>query len=305
MLGYGVGLRSPHYEYLLAHLTPAELPKVDWFELITENYLAPGGRPRAILRKLREHFPVVLHGLSFNIGTDEPIDTTYLDQLKQLAQEIEPAWVSDHICWTGLHGRTSHDLLPIAYNLQTLQSTADKVNRIQDYLQRKIVLENPSTYIQFRASEMSETEFINGLVGKTDCEILLDINNIYVSSFNLGFDPRRYIDNMLPASIRQFHLAGHTNNGTHIVDTHDHPVCDEVWELYRYACSRFGPVATLLERDDHIPEFPELLLELEMARAVQQSVTKSPVTKSPLPSQSSSREQANEHTHRKSQRLKI
>jgi len=272
MPGYGLGLRSPHYEYLLKHLSSAaRLPTVDWFEVITENYLAAGGRPRAILRKVREHYPVVLHGLSFNIGTDEPADFDYLDKLKALIREIEPAWVSDHICWTGLHGRTSHDLLPIAYNHQTLVSCAAKVNQIQDYLQQQVILENPSTYLQFRASDMPEEEFINGLVSRTGCGILLDINNIYVSSFNLGFDPRQYIDSLQPSSIRQFHLAGHTNNGSHIIDTHDHPVCDQVWELYRHACQRFGPVATLLERDDHIPEFPELLAELALARRVQES----------------------------------
>jgi len=272
MLGYGLGLRSPHYEYLLKHLSAADrLPTVDWFEVITENYIAAGGRPRAVLRKVREHYPIALHGLSFNIGTDEPADLNYLDQLKALIREIQPAWVSDHICWTGLHGRTSHDLLPIAYNQHTLASCATKVNQIQDYLQQQVVLENPSTYLQFRASEMPEAEFINDLVRTTGCAVLLDINNVYVSAFNLGFDPHQYIDSLQVSAIRQFHLAGHTNNGSHIIDTHDHPVCSAVWELYRYACQRFGPVATLLERDDHIPEFPALLLELEMAKAVQES----------------------------------
>jgi uncharacterized protein len=271
MIGYGLGLRSVHYNHVLAHLSEP-LPSVDWFEVITENYIAPGGRPRAILRRVREHYPVVLHGLSFNIGTDEPVDLNYLKQLKALIREIEPAWVSDHICWTGLHGRTSHDLLPIAYNQQTLASCALKVNQIQDFLQQQVVLENPSTYLQFRSSDMAEYDFINNLVTQTGCSILLDINNVYVSAFNLGFDAHQYIDSLQPSSIRQFHLAGHTNNGNHIIDTHDHPVCDEVWELYRYACRRFGPVATLLERDDHIPDFNELAAELQLARAVQESV---------------------------------
>lgn len=268
MLGYGIGLRSVHYDYVLRHRPSG----VDWFELITENYLAPGGRPRSILREIRKDYPVVLHGLSFNVGTAEAPDWDYLAQLKALIAEAQPAWVSDHLCWTGLDGYTSHDLLPISYNQQSLQRVADKVGQIQDYLGRKIVLENPSLYIGFRSATMSEPEFINALVARTGCEILLDVNNVYVSAFNMGLDPYAYVDALNPQAIRQFHLAGHTNNNTHIIDTHDHPVCDDVWKLYEHACARFGAVATLLERDDHIPEFPVLLEELQQARALQERV---------------------------------
>jgi uncharacterized protein (UPF0276 family) len=264
MLGFGLGLRRPHYEAVLT-----QRPAIDWFEVITENYIAPGGRPRHILRQVREHYPVVLHGLSFNIGTDEPLDFVYLDQLKALIEEIEPVWVSDHICWTGLHGRTSHDLLPIAYNRETLQQVSDKVSRIQDYLGRQIVLENPSTYLQFRSCEISEPEFINAMVAATGCRLLLDVNNVYVSSFNLGLSAEDYIDSLRPDAVQQFHLAGHTRHETHIIDTHDHPVCDEVWQLYERACRRFGAVATLLERDDQIPPLEELMAELALARQVQ------------------------------------
>ena len=228
MLGFGLGLRSQHYNDVLTGR-----PDVDWFELITENYLAPGGRPRAILRQVREHYPVVLHGLSFNIGTAEAPDFDYLKQLKTLVNEVQPAWVSDHLCWTGLHGRTSHDLLPIAYNQETLDQVASKVSQIQDYLGHHIVLENPSVYIQFRSASMSEAEFINTLVERTDCRILLDVNNLYVSCFNLGLDPYQ-------------------------------------WELYAAACKRFGATATLLERDDNIPPLQELIAELAQARAIQQ-----------------------------------
>lgn len=268
MLGYGLGLRSVHYDYVLTHRPTS----VDWFELITENYLAPGGRPRAILRAVREHYPIVLHGLSFNIGTNEPPDWDYLSQLKALIREVEPEWVSDHLCWTGLHGYTSHDLLPISYHEESLQNCAGKIDEIQDYLGCRIVLENPSVYVGFRSSTMSEPEFLNALVARTGCEILLDVNNVYVSAFNMGLDPYAYIDSLQPGAIRQFHLAGHTNNNTHIIDTHDHPVCAEVWRLYEYACAKFGPVATLLERDDHIPPFPELLEELQQARHLQERV---------------------------------
>jgi len=266
MLGYGLGLRSVHYEYVLKNKPP-----VDWFELVTENYLAPGGRPRAILHQIRENYPVVLHGLSFNIGTDEPLDTDYLKQLKTLIADVQPEWVSDHLCWTGLDGYTSHDLLPISYTPANLQLCADKVSRIQDYLQRKIVLENPSIYIGFRSSTMSEPEFINALVKATGCQILLDVNNVYVSGFNQGFDPYQYIDSITASAVQQFHLAGHTNNTDHIIDTHDHPVCDAVWELYAHACKRLGPIATLLERDDKIPEFPELMSELGHAKSLQEN----------------------------------
>lgn len=264
MLGFGLGLRSQHYDYVLEHQ-----PAVDWFELITENYLAPGGRPRAILHKIRAHYPVVLHGLSFNIGSTEAPDQHYLKQLKTLINDIQPAWVSDHICWTGLHGKTSHDLLPIAYNQETLSQVADKVNRIQDVLQQTIVLENPSVYLQFRSASMSEPDFINALTVQTGCRILLDVNNVYVSCFNLGQDPYAHISALKNNCVQQFHLAGHTHNGNHIIDTHDHPVSDPVWELYAHACQHFGETATLLERDDHIPPFPELMAELDMARQKQ------------------------------------
>jgi len=267
MLGYGIGLRSVHYDYVLGNRPSS----VDWFELITENYLAPGGRPRSILREVRADYPVVLHGLSFNIGTAEAPDWEYLAQLKALIAETQPEWISDHLCWTGIDGYTSHDLLPISYNEQSLQRVADKVDQIQDFLGCKIVLENPSLYIGFRSATMSEPEFINALVTRTGCEILLDVNNVYVSAFNMGHDPYAYVDALRPQAIRQFHLAGHTNNTTHIIDTHDHPVCAEVWKLYEHACTRFGPVATLLERDDHIPEFPELLKELQLARTLQEA----------------------------------
>ncbi len=265
MLGFGLGLRSQHYDYVLEHQ-----PAVDWFELITENYLAPGGRPRAILHKIRAHYPVVLHGLSFNIGSNEAPDLHYLAQLKALINDIQPAWVSDHICWTGLHGKTSHDLLPIAYNPETLSQVADKVNRIQDALQQSIVLENPSVYLQFHSASMSEPDFINALTVQTGCRILLDVNNVYVSCFNLGQDPYAHISALKHNCVQQFHLAGHTHNGNHIIDTHDHPVSDAVWELYAHACRHFGETATLLERDDHIPPFPELMAELELARQKQQ-----------------------------------
>ncbi|MEX2335507.1 MAG: DUF692 domain-containing protein [Pseudohongiella sp.] len=280
MLGFGIGLRSPHYDYVLENL-----PAVDWFELITENYIAPGGRPRAILRQIREHYPVVLHGLSFNIGSSEAPDAHYLQQLRQLIAECEPEWVSDHLCWTGLHGRTSHDLLPIAYNQHTLDQVTSKVSQIQDSLQQTIVLENPSVYLQFRSSTMSEADFINALATKTGCRILLDVNNIYVSSFNLGLDPLAQIRAIRPDCVQQFHLAGHTHNVSHIIDTHDQAVSDEVWALYSKTCQHTGPVATLLERDDHVPAFTELMRELDQARQLQLAALADTAPAQPTPCQ--------------------
>ncbi|MEX1198675.1 MAG: DUF692 domain-containing protein [Pseudohongiellaceae bacterium] len=264
--GFGLGLRRPHYQHVLE-----QRPAVDWFEVITENFLAPGGRPRDILRRVRDHYPIVLHGLSFNVGADEPMDTGYLDRLKALIEDIEPVAVSDHLCWTGLDGHTSHDLLPIAYSEETLALVSERVERIQEYLNRPILLENPSIYLQFDSATLGEAEFINALTRRTGCGLLLDVNNVHVSGFNLGFDPQAYVDTLDPDSVRQFHLAGHTHKGDHIIDTHDHPVADPVWALYRHACTRFGAVPTLLERDDDIPPFPVLEAELQQARAMQQS----------------------------------
>ncbi|MGM0631708.1 MAG: DUF692 domain-containing protein [Pseudomonadota bacterium] len=265
--GFGLGLRRPHYQHVLE-----QRPDVDWFEVITENFLAPGGRPRTILRRVREHYPIVLHGLSFNVGADEPLDRRHLDRLKALIEDIDPVAVSDHLCWTGLDGYTSHDLLPIAYNDETLALVGDRVEQIQEHLGRHILLENPSAYVQFRGATMGEAEFINALTRRTGCGLLLDVNNVHVSAYNLGFDPEAYIDTLEPACVQQFHLAGHTHNGDHIIDTHDQPVSDPVWALYGRACRRFGAVATLLERDDDIPPFPVLEAELQQARALQEAV---------------------------------
>lgn len=263
--GFGLGLRRPHYQYVLEERPTG----VDWFEVITENFLAAGGRPRDILRRVRARYPIVLHGLSFNVGADEPLDREHLGRVRDLIDDIRPAAVSDHLCWTGLDGHTSHDLLPIAYNEETLTLVTDRVQRIQDVLGCRILLENPSVYLQFASATMDEPAFFNALADRSGCGVLLDVNNVYVSGFNLGFDPGGYLDLLDPDIVAQFHLAGHTHKGDHIIDTHDHPVSDPVWDLYRHACQRFGAVATLLERDDDIPPFPQLEAELQQARALQ------------------------------------
>jgi len=260
--GFGLGLRRQHYEAILA-----EQPAVGWFEILTENYLVPGGKPLHYLDRIRAHYPMVMHGVSLSIGSSDPLNLDYLAEVKALAQRIQPAWVSDHLCWTGVGGLNLHDLLPLPYTEEALGHVVNRVRRVQDFLDRQILLENVSSYLTYNASMMSEWEFLAAVATEADCLILLDINNIFVSAFNHGFDPLAYLDGIPAERVRQFHLAGHLNLGTHIVDTHDHPVIDPVWSLYREAVRRLGSVPTMIERDDNIPELGELLGELDLARA--------------------------------------
>ncbi len=266
-LGFGLGLRPTHYETILN-----ESPAVDWFEIISENYLIPGGRPLHYLDRIRERYPMVMHGVALSIGTQDPLNHEYLRQLRDLAERIEPAWISDHLCWTGAHGLNAHDLLPLPYTEEALKHVAARVSEVQDFLGRRILLENVSSYVSYPESEMSEWEFLRQLAGRADCLILLDVNNIYVSSVNHEFDPHEYL-NAIPAErVWQFHLAGHRNHGDYIIDTHDEPVIDPVWELYAAAVRRFGRVSTMIERDDNIPPLAELLAELDRARSIAASV---------------------------------
>lgn len=260
-LGFGVGLRSAHFGYLLERR-----PAVDWFEIITENYLDSGGRPRYVLEQLAERYPIVMHGVSLSIGSVDPLDFAYLDKVRKLAAAVNARWVSDHVCWTGVAGRNTHDLLPLPLNEESLRHTAARVNTVQDFLERPLVLENPSSYVTFRSSTMTEWEFLTRLVGATDCKLLLDVNNVYVSSVNHDFDPLEYVRSVPHAAVAQFHLAGHTRTPTHIVDTHDGPVVDPVWELYREAHRLTGGTATLLEWDASIPAFPVVHAEVLKAR---------------------------------------
>jgi uncharacterized protein (UPF0276 family) len=268
-LGFGLGLRAEHYEAVLQ-----DRPRIDWFEVLSENYLVPGGKPLHYLERIRERYPLVMHGVSLSIGSTAPLDLEYLRELKQLAARIEPHWMSDHLCWTGVDGVNLHDLMPLPYTEEALRHVADRVTHVQDFLGRRILLENVSSYVSYTSSEMTEWEFLAELAVRADCEILLDINNIYVSSVNHGFDPREFLDAVPGERVRQFHLAGHQNHGHYIVDTHDAPIVAPVWELYQAAVARFGDVATMIERDAHIPPLAELVSELEVARrlagAVQQ-----------------------------------
>ncbi|TAM44516.1 MAG: DUF692 domain-containing protein, partial [Gammaproteobacteria bacterium] len=238
-LGFGLGLRTDHYEAILAGT-----PQVDWFEIISENYMVPGGKPLHFLDRVRERYPLVMHGVSLSIGSTEPLNRDYLRQLKQLADRVQPAWMSDHLCWTGVHGKNMHDLLPLPYTEEAVAHVAERVQQVQDFLGRRILLENVSSYVTYKQSAMTEWEFLNAVVEQADCLILLDVNNIYVSSFNHGFDPLDYLNAVPTERVQQFHLAGHRNLETHIIDTHDEPIVDPVWELYRAAVRRFGRVST-------------------------------------------------------------
>lgn len=260
-LGFGLGLRTDHYDAILA-----SRPRVDWFEALTENYLVPGGKPLRYLERIRAEYPVVLHGVSLSIGSTDALDRGYLKALRGLARRVEPAWVSDHLCWTGVAGRNLHDLLPLPYTEAALGHVASRVSEVQDYLGGRILLENVSSYVQFRDSEMSEWEFLAEVARRADCLVLLDVNNIHVSAFNHGFDARAFLEGMPVDRVRQIHLAGHSHCGTHIIDTHDAQVADPVWDLYADAVRRFGSVATMIERDDHIPPLAELMAELDYAR---------------------------------------
>jgi len=266
-LGFGLGLRTDHYQDIIE-----QQPAIDWFEIITENYLVPGGKPLYYLDKIREHYPIVMHGVSMSLGSTDSLDLDYLAQVKALAERINAKWLSDHLCWTGVHQKNMHDLLPLPYTEEALKHVVSKIKQAQDFLGRQMLIENVSSYLTYSSSAMTEWDFLREVAEQADCLILLDINNIYVSSFNHGFDPKDYLAGIPAHRVQQFHLAGHTNNGDHIIDTHDHPVIDPVWHLYAEALNRFGKVSTMIERDDHIPALSVLLEELEQAKHIARDV---------------------------------
>ncbi len=260
-LGLGVGLRAVHFDHILR-----ERPAVDWFEVISENFMNSRGRPRHILDQIAEQYPIVMHGVSLSIGSTDPLNFEYLRRLKSLAAATRAVWVSDHVCWTGVAGLNTHDLLPLPYNEPTLKHVVERVRIVQDFLERPLVLENPSSYVTFADSTMSEWEFVARLAGETDCGLLLDVNNVYVSAFNHDFDPVDFLRALPHERVVQVHLAGHADCGTHYIDTHDGPVIDPVWELYRITHELTGGVSTLLEWDANIPEFPVVHAEVLRAK---------------------------------------
>ncbi|MGE0453061.1 MAG: DUF692 domain-containing protein [Vicinamibacteria bacterium] len=261
-LGVGIGLRSVHFGEILSRS-----PDVDWFEVLSENYLDTGGRPLYVLDRVAERYPLALHGVSLSIGSTDPLDLEYLAKLAALAARTRAHWVSDHLCWTGVMGRNSHDLLPMPYSEEALRHTAARVRQVQEILERPLVLENPSSYVEFGASSMPEWEFLARLAEQADCGLLLDVNNVYVSAFNHGFDACAYVDAIPADRVVQYHVAGHTNKGTHILDTHSDHALPEVWELYRRAWQRTGPVSTLYEWDEDIPPLAEVVAEARKALA--------------------------------------
>lgn len=260
---FGLGLRKPHY----AHFVDGSAP-VDFVEVISENFMVDGGRPLATLSKVREHYPVALHGVSMSVGSALGVQASYLSRLRELVWRIDPLFVSDHLCWTGASGFNSHDLLPLPYTYETLMVVSRNVMRAQDFLGRQILIENPSSYVSFQQSVFTEAEFLVALCRIAGCGLLLDVNNVFVSSINHGFDAAAYIDSLSGCDVQQIHLAGHEDSGPVIVDTHDRAVCEEVWELYRHASARFPSAATMIERDDDIPPLEQLLVELDRARSI-------------------------------------
>lgn len=262
-LGFGLGLRPDHYEAVLQ-----DQPRVDWFEVLSENYMVPGGKPLHYLDRIRERYPLVMHGVSMSIGGTDALDFDYLRELRSLAQRVQPAWISDHLCWTGVSGINLHDLMPLPYTQEALQHIAQRVRQVQDFLERRILLENVSSYVSWSSSQMTEWEFLSRLTEAADCDLLLDVNNIYVSSINHGFDASEFLNNVPVHRVRQMHLAGHQRQGDYIIDTHDAPVADPVWKLYELAVQRFPRVATMIERDGNIPPLRELVDELNHAREI-------------------------------------
>lgn len=266
-LGFGLGLRIPHFEDVLN-----TNPNVDWFEILSDNYLVAGGKPRYYLDQVAERYPVVMHGVAMSLGSTEPLDRDYLKQLKALIDHVKPRWISDHLCFNQAHGVNSHDLLPMPYTQEAIDHVANRISQAQDYLGQQILLENVSSYLTYKESQMTEWEFYSRVCEKADCLMLLDINNIYVSARNHQFDPNDYINAIDKNRVRQIHLAGHSDYGDYVIDTHDHAVCDPVWSLYEAAVKRFGAVSTMIERDDDIPELSELVKELDIAREIATSV---------------------------------
>lgn len=270
-LGHGVGLRREHFERVLSDPTG-----VDWFEVISENYMVKGGRPLHILERVRRDYPLVLHGVSLSIGSSDPLDRGYLDGLRDLAARIEPAWVSDHLCWTSIGGHNSHDLLPLPYTEETLEHVVSRLAAVQEHLGRRIALENASTYLTFAGSSIPEWEFLGEVAHRADCGILLDVNNVYVNAVNHGFDPEKYLAAVPAERVWEIHLAGHTDRGSHLLDTHGARVCDEVWDLYRFASRRIGAVSSLVEWDEDIPDWDTLEAESLRARDLRQTALSPP-----------------------------
>lgn len=267
-LGHGIGLRKEHFLHLLEHGPSG----IDWFEVISENFFEMGGRPWKVLERVRQDVPIVMHGVSMAIGNTDELDWDYLKRLKRLADAVEPAWVSDHICWGGFGGHNAHDLLPLPYTEETVAHLVSRIQQVQDFLKRPMMFENVSSYVTFCQSEMTEWEFVTEVATRSGSGILLDVNNIYVSAYNHGFQIEDYLDGVPAAHIGQFHIAGHTNYGDYIIDTHIGPTIQEVWDVYRKAVERFGRTATLIEWDSELPPYEDVVAESQIAARIEKEV---------------------------------
>lgn len=267
-LGHGIGLRVAHFDYLLEH-GPHD---VDWFEVISENFVEMAGRPWAVLQKVRAEVPIVMHGVSMAIGNTDPLDMDYLHKLKALKEAIDPAWISDHICWGGFGGHNAHDLLPLPYTEETLAHLVPRIQKVQEFLGREMTFENVSSYITFQENEMEEWEFVTALAKRTGCKLLVDVNNIFVSGYNHQFDPQTFINAIDPSYVRQFHVAGHTDKDGYKLDTHLGPTPPGVWEVYRMAVRRFGRVSTLIEWDEDVPAYDVVVAESQLARQIEKEI---------------------------------
>lgn len=266
-LGHGIGLRPLHYAQVArgdAH--------IDWVEVISENFMVAGGNPKDVLHRVREHYPVAMHGVSLSLGSSDPLSWPYLDDLAALAAEVEPAWISDHVCWSSFGGHTGHDLWPLPFTEEALDHVARRIEIVQERLGRRILIENVSSYLEYEHSTIPEWAFLAELSNRSDCGLLLDVNNVFVNANNQGFDAHAFIARMPVNRVKQIHLAGHRDEGTHLLDTHDHAVCDEVWHLYRAVVARFGRVSTLIERDDDIPPLGDVVAESHHAAALEAEV---------------------------------
>ena len=265
--GAGVGLRSCHYDYILANQ-----PAIPWFEVLADNYMVDGGSQLTYLDEILAHYPSVLHGVGLSLGSVDPLNQTYLQQLKKLVQRTKPTWLSDHLCWIGTKGQYLHDLLPLPYTDEALQHVAGRIRQVQDFLGQQILIENVSSYFEYNESAMPEWEFLNTLAEQADCAILLDINNIYVSAFNHDFSATTYIENISSARVKQFHLAGFADKRRYLFDSHGEIIHQPVWDLYQQALQRFGAVPTLIEWDENIPEFSVLQSEAAKAQTMMDSL---------------------------------